>query len=521
MPRVLVTEEIADNGLQALRAAGHEVDVQLGLNGEALQAALPGAAALIVRSATKVTDAVLAAGTDLIAVGRAGIGLDNVDVLAATTQGVMVINAPQSNIISAAEHAIALLMAQARNVPQANEALRAGRWERAEWEGVELYGKTLAIVGLGRIGALVAQRMAGFGMHLVAYDPYISADRARQLGCELLPLDQALAAADFVTVHLPKTPETLGLLGKEMLALAKPGVRIVNAARGGIVDEEALAEAIRSGHVQGAALDVFATEPQTESPLFDLPSVIVTPHLGASTAEAQDKAGVTIAEQLLLALAGDFVPYAVNVDAAEAGEAVRPFLALAKTLGRMYAALTESRATALEVAYQGTIAEQDTRILTLAVLEGFFTGTTEGPVSYVNAPQIAAERGIEVTEARGTESRKHVSLVTVRGAEHSVGGTLAGADQHPRVVMVDGFEFELRPAQNMLVVRNDDRPGMVGSVGMALADAGINIADMSLGRSADRTNALMVIATDQPVPEATQRSLAQVPGMLAVETLAR
>lgn len=521
MARVLVTEEIAESGLEALRRAGHEVDVQLGLSPDDLLTQIKGAAALIIRSATKVTPEVLAAADALQVVGRAGIGLDNVDVKASTARGVMVVNAPQSNIISAAEHAIALLLAQARNVAQASEALKAGRWERSKWEGVELYGKTLGIVGLGRIGALVAQRMHGFGMRLVAYDPYISEERAKQMGCNLMSLDQLMAEADFVTIHLPKTNETAGLIGKEILANSKPGIRIVNAARGGIVDEEALAEAIRNGQVQGAGLDVFSTEPATESPLFELPSVVVTPHLGASTAEAQDKAGVTIAEQVELALAGDFVPFAVNVNAAEASESVKPFLPLAESLGRMFSALNEGRSDKIEIVYSGTIAEQDTRILSLAVLKGFFSVLTEEPVSYVNAPQLADERGLQTVETRGTATEKYVSLIEVRSDSHSVGGTIAGHSGEQRVVTVDGFEVDVPPSQNMVVIRNDDRPGVVGAVGTTLASGGVNIADMALGRSNDRTNALMVIATDQPVDAGVRSSLLEAAGVSAVETLSK
>ena len=335
MGRVLVTEKLAQPGLDLMADAGHEVDVQLDLTPEALISAVVGAQALVIRSATTVTAEVLAAGTDLIVVGRAGIGLDNVDVTAATDRGVMVVNAPQSNILSAAEQAMALLLAQARNIPQAHAALVAGKWERSKWEGVELHGKTLGVVGLGRVGALVAQRALAFGMRLVAYDPYVSADRAKHMGVELMGLDELIGVSDFVSVHLPKNADTLGLIGKDLLAKAKPGLRIINTARGGIVDEEALAEAIRSGHVQGAGLDVFAKEPTTESPLFELPSVVVSPHLGASTAEAQDKAGVTIAEQVILALNGDFVPFAVNVAATDVSETVRPFMGLAEQLGRI------------------------------------------------------------------------------------------------------------------------------------------------------------------------------------------
>ncbi|MGI9052910.1 MAG: hydroxyacid dehydrogenase, partial [Ilumatobacteraceae bacterium] len=339
MARILVTEAIADSGLDRLRAAGHEVDVRRGVTPAELLAALGGARALIIRSTTMVTDEVLAAGRDLLVVGRAGIGLDNVDVDAATRRGVMVVNAPQSNIVSAAEHTMALLLAQARNVPQAHAALVAGRWERSRWEGVELSDKTLGIVGLGRIGKLVADRARGFGMRLVAYDPFVSIDRARQLGVELLPLDQVVSQSDFLTIHLPKTPDTAGLIGRDLLLKAKPTLRIVNVARGGILDEEVLADAVRDGVIAGAALDVFAAEPTTESPLFGLDSVVVTPHLGASTREAQDKAGDTIADTVQLALDGEFVPFAVNLSAAEAHETLRPFVPLAETLGRLFGSL--------------------------------------------------------------------------------------------------------------------------------------------------------------------------------------
>src|SRR5438445_4467441 len=286
MARVLVTEELAPRGLDRLRAGGHDVEVRLGLSPEELLEAVPGAHALVIRSATKVTAEVIEAGTDLVVVGRAGIGLDNVDVSAATSRGVMVVNAPQSNILSAAEHTMALLLAQARNIPQAHVALRQGKWERSRWEGVELHGKTLGILGLGRVGALVAQRALAFGMRLAAYDPYVSPERARQMGVELVPLDELVQVAHFLTIHLPKTPETTGLIGKELLARARPGLRIINTARGGIVDEDALAWAVGEGIVAGAGLDVFAEEPTTASPLFDIDSVVVTPHLGASTPEA-------------------------------------------------------------------------------------------------------------------------------------------------------------------------------------------------------------------------------------------
>src|SRR5450755_778644 len=457
--RVLIAEPIAERGLELLRSAGLEVDVQIGLSKEQLIAVLPGVAALVIRSATRVDADVLAAATDLVVVGRAGIGLDNVDVAEATRRGVMVVNAPQSNVLSAAEHSLALLLAQARNIPQAHADLVAGSWNRSRWEGVELYDKTLGIVGLGRVGVLVAQRANAFGMRLIAYDPFVSADRARQLGVSLVPTIEALVAeADFVTVHLPKTPETIGLIGAAVLAQAKPGLRIVNTARGGIVDEAALAAAIREGRVAGAAIDVFAHEPTTESPLFELDSVVVTPHLGASTAEAQDKAGNTIAEQVVLALGGDFVPFAVNVAASEASETLRPYLPLAERLGRMFTALA------------GAL-----------------------PETVVNAPQLAEERGVVVRSSSSASARDYVNLVTVRGVANGrpthVAGTLYGKSDAPRFVGLDEH-----------------------IVGTVLGEAGVNIDNMVVGRSPTGVAAMMAISTGLPVPAEVVAEVRSRPG---------
>jgi len=521
MARVLVTEAIAERGLAQLRAAGHEVDERMGLSAGELLKVVPGAAALIVRSETKVIAEVLEAGRELVVVGRAGIGLDNVDVAEATRRGVMVVNAPQSNVLSAAEHTIALLLAQARNVPQASAALKAGKWERSRWEGVELHGKTLGVVGLGRIGTLVAQRALAFGMRLAAFDPFVAPERARQLGIELVSsLEELVARADFLTIHVAKTPDTLGMIDADLLAKAKPGLRLINTSRGGIVDEAALAEAVASGQLGGAALDVFAEEPTTTSPLFDLDHVVVTPHLGASTTEAQDKAGVTIAEQVLLALAGDFVPYAVNVSAAEASETVRPFLPLAERLGRIFASLNEGIPSVLEVDYQGALADYDLRILTLSVLKGLFSLAVEEPVSYVNAPQLAAERGLEVRESKTSTAHDYVNLITLRGGRHAVAGTLAGGRASARLVMVDDHAVEVPPAPNMLIVHNDDRVGMIAMVSAALAAAEVNIANMALGRSPAGETAVMVLATDAPVPAVVMRSLASQPGILDVHAVA-
>ncbi len=519
MARILVSEELAPSGLAALSKAGHEVDVQIGLSPPQLLDAVAGAHALIIRSATQVTTELIDAGRDLVVVGRAGIGLDNVDVAAATSRGVMVVNAPQSNILSAAEHTMALLLAQARNVPQASSALKAGKWERSRWEGVELHGKTLGIIGLGRIGALVAQRALAFGLRLIAYDPYVSADRARQLGIELLALDDLVAQADFISLHVAKSKETIGLVGRELLAKAKPGLRVINVARGGIVDEEALAEAIREGHVAGAALDVFATEPTTSSPLFGLDSVVVTPHLGASTREAQDKAGVTIAEQVVLALAGEFVPFAVNVDAGEASETVRPYLHLSEQLGRIFAALSSGLPATLDIEYRGGLADYDTRILTLSVLKGLLAAVTHDPVSFVNAPALAAERGLTWRETNAPTSPDYVNLVTVRGGGHAVAGTIAGVRSGPRIVMVDDHAVDLPPARHLTLVRNDDRPGMIGIVGTAIGEAGLNILNMAIGQSPHGETALMALSTSREIPAELLGQLRRTPGILDVASV--
>jgi D-3-phosphoglycerate dehydrogenase len=519
MARVLVTEEIADTGLGLLGEAGHEVDVRIDLAAVDLLDAVAGAEALIIRSATKVTAEVLDAGTELVVIGRAGIGLDNVDVGAATARGVMVVNAPQSNVLSAAEHTMALLLAQARNIPQAHSALTAGRWERSRWEGVELADKILGVVGLGRIGKLVAQRALAFGMRVIAFDPYVASERARQLNVELVDLDELMSRSDFVAVHVAKTAETAGLIGREVLARAKPGLRIVNAARGGIVDEAALADAIRSGLVAGAAFDVFAEEPTTSSPLFGLEQVVVTPHLGASTREAQDKAGVTIAQQVVLALAGDFVPLAVNLAASEVAEAIRPFVPLAERLGRLYGSLNEATPAQLEIEYHGQLAAHDTRVLNLAVLKGLFGEVSHEPVTFVNAPRIAADRGLDVVTRSSAAAMEYVNLIVVRGGDHSVGGTLVGLRHDARIVMLDDHSVEVPPSPNLLVVRNEDRPGMIATVATALAHAQVNIDDMHLGRAADGKPALQVLTTSVPVPVAVQDEIRRHSGIISVHAI--
>ncbi len=520
MARILVTESIAEGGLERLRKAGHTVDVQEGLSAEELLKVVPGAHALIIRSATKVTAEVLDAGRDLVVVGRAGIGLDNVDVAHATANGVMVVNAPQSNVISAAEQAMGLLLASARNIPQAHAALVNGKWERSKWEGVELFGKTVGIVGLGRVGALVATRCAAFGMHVIAFDPFVSADRARTMGVELLDLVDVVKRSDFLSVHLPKTKETNGLINAEMLRNAKPDLRIINTARGGIVNEEDLYQAVKSGTIAGAGLDVFVEEPTTTSPLFTLPQIVVTPHLGASTREAQDKAGDTIADMVLLAMAGEFVPFAVNVSASEASETVRPFLPLAERMGRVIAGLCGSVPSSLEVAVEGEIAEYDTRIIKLAVLKGLLGPHTDQPVTYVNAPGIAEAAGCTVSTTQTTVARDYRNMLTLRSScGHSVSGTLAGLRKEPRLVDIDSHDVEVPPSSHLCVIRNDDRPGMIGVVGTTLAAFDINIANMALGRDEHGGSALMAIATDEALPAEAVRTLEAAPGITGVHLI--
>jgi D-3-phosphoglycerate dehydrogenase / 2-oxoglutarate reductase len=504
-PVVLVAEELARSALEVL-AADFEVRHVDGADRAALLPALAGVDAVVVRSATKIDVEALAAADRLSVVARAGIGLDNVDVAAATARGVLVVNAPTANIVSAAEHAVALLLAAARNVPAADAALKSGEWKRSRFTGVEIAGKTVGVVGLGRIGVLVAQRLSAFGTRLLAYDPYVQPARAAQLGVRLVGLEELLAESDFVTVHLPKTPETVGLIGARELALTKPGVRIVNAARGGLVDEAALADAIRSGHVAGAGIDVFATEPTTDSPLFGLPGVVVTPHLGASTVEAQDKAGLAVARSVRLALQGEFVPDAVNVQAGGVvAEEIRPGLPLAEKLGRVFTAVAGGVAQSITVEVRGEIAAHDVSVLQLAALKGVFTEVVSEQVTFVNAPLLAKDRGVDVGLATYAESEDYRNLVTVRGVlptgeQVSVSGTLTGPKQVEKLTEVDGFDVDLRLEGHLLFFRYRDRPGVVGVVGARLGDAGVNIAGAQVSRNRRGGEALMALAVDNGVP---------------------
>ena len=516
LARILVKEKIAAAGVELLRK-DFEVDFLPDMSREEMLERLGEYDGLIVRSATKVDAEAIAAATSMKVIGRAGVGVDNIDVEAATKRGIMVINAPQSNIISAAEQTMALLMAMCRNVPDAVNSLREKCWERKKFEGVELFHKVMGIVGLGRIGTLVAHRCQAFGMQVVAYDPYVSEERGKKLGIELVSdLDELLRQADFITVHLPKTSETHHLLGEAEFAKMKDGVRVLNVARGGIVDEDALYAALDSGKVAAAALDVFEKEPATECPLIEHPSVIATPHLGASTLEAQDRAGTMIAEFVSEALKGGFVANVVNLPVpAEVDESVRMFMPLAEKLGLLLTYLVEGHVDEIEVEYLGELAGYETGVLTVAVLKGFFERVVFEPVNYINAPLFAKDRGIAVRETKSEQTRDYVNLVMVRGRrggdEVAVGGTLVGLSNAERFVHVYEYDIDLGPSQYMAFFRYADIPGMIGKVGTILGDSGINIAHMQVGRRKIGGEAVMGINVDIPIPDEVMEEIRNIP----------
>ncbi|MDF0586111.1 phosphoglycerate dehydrogenase [Tsukamurella sp. 8F] len=513
LPVVLIADKLAPSTVEAL-GDGVEVKWVDGPDRAALLAAVPEADALLVRSATTVDAEVLAAATKLKIVARAGVGLDNVDVPAATERGVLVVNAPTSNIHTAAEHAVALMLATARQIPAADKTLREHTWKRSSFNGVEILGKTVGVVGMGRIGQLVAQRLAAFETKIVAYDPYVSPARAAQLGIELLSLDELLERADLITVHLPKTPETKGLIGREQLARTKKGVIIVNAARGGLIDEQALADAITSGHVFGAGLDVYETEPCTDSPLFELPQVVVTPHLGASTSEAQDRAGTDVAKSVKLALAGEFVPDAVNVKGGSVDDEVAPWLELTRKLGVLLGALPEQLPDKLGVTVRGELAAEDADVLQLSALRGLFSAVIEDPVTFVNAPALAEERGVTVELEKLPESPNHRSLVDVRavygdGTVANVSGTLSGLQRVEKITNINGRNFDLRAEGLNLLVSYGDKPGSLGLIGTLLGDAGIDIAAAALSQDVEGSGATVLLRVSKPVPEDVQVAIGE------------
>lgn len=504
-PVVLIAEELSPATVEAL---GPDFDVRSvdGTDRPALLAALADASAVLVRSATQLDAEAIAAAKVLKVIARAGVGLDNVDIKTATAAGVMVVNAPTSNIISAAELTVGHILSLARHIPAAHGALANGQWKRSKYTGVEIFEKTVGIIGLGRIGALITARMQAFGTKIVAYDPYVTAARAQQLGVTLLSLDDLLAQSDFVTIHMPRTPETTGMISDAQFALMKPTAFIVNVARGGLIDEDALLRALTSNTIAGAGLDVFVNEPPVGSPLLALPNIIVTPHLGASTDEAQEKAGVSVAKSVRLALSGELVPDAVNVAGGIIDTSVRPAIPLMEKLGQIFSGIAVSPISTVDVEIRGEIAEFDVSVLKLAALKGIFTNIVSETVSYVNAPLLAEQRGIAVRLTTDAVSDEYRNLLTIRGTlsdgqQISVSGTLTGPKQAQKIVEINGYDVEVPLADHLIVMIYTDRPGIVAVYGKEFGEAGINIAGMQISRREAGGQALSVLTVDSPVPD--------------------
>ena len=516
-PVVLIAEELSPATMEAL-GPDFEVRHCNGADrGELLAALAAGVDAVLIRSATKMDAEAIAAAKGLKVIARAGVGLDNVEIPAATVAGVMVVNAPTSNIVSAAELAITLLLASARFVSPAHAALRAGKWARSKYTGAEIFEKTLGIVGFGRIGQLVAARMQAFGMNVVAYDPYLAPARAAQLDVRLVDLDELLRVSDFITIHLPKTKETANLIGEEALKKVKPTVRIINAARGGVLDETALYNALKEGRVAGAGLDVFATEPCTDSPLFELDNVVATPHLGASTDEAQERAGIAVAVSVRKALAGELVPDAVNVKGGAIHEEIRPSLPLVEKMAQLATTMGGELPASMSVYVRGDISEYDSTILATSALKGALIAVGSEDVTYVNAPGLAAERGMTSTVTTDPESPLYRSMISLHAALPNgktvvVDGTLMGIRKVEKIIAIDKFDLDLPPTANLLFLRYGDRPGVVGTVGSVLGKAGINIGGMQVSRNEEGGEALMAITVDSPLSSALVASVQKETG---------
>ncbi|ROQ54529.1 D-3-phosphoglycerate dehydrogenase [Rathayibacter sp. PhB152] len=504
-PVVLIAEELSPATVDAL-GPDFEIRSVDGTDRPALLEALGSADAILVRSATQVDAEAIAAAPSLKVVARAGVGLDNVDITAATAAGVMVVNAPTSNIISAAELTVGHILSLARHIPAAHSALAQGLWKRSKYTGVELYEKTVGIIGLGRIGALITARLQAFGVNVVAYDPYVTSARAQQLGVTLLPLEELLAQSDFITIHMPKTPETTGMISDAQLALMKPTAFLVNVARGGLIDEDALHRALVAKTIAGAGLDVFVKEPPTDSPLLALENVVVTPHLGASTDEAQEKAGVSVAKSVRLALSGELVPDAVNVAGGLIDPYVRPGIPLVEKLGQVFSGLASSPVTSIDVEVRGELAGFDVKVLKLAALKGVFSNVVSETVSYVNAPVLAEQRGIEVRLITDAVSDEYRNVITLRGAlsdgsQISVSGTLTGTKQVEKLVAINGYDVEVPLAKHHVVMSYVDRPGIVAVYGREFGEASVNIAGMQIARTEAGGKALSVITIDSPAPD--------------------
>ncbi len=512
MARILVADPLAEDGLERLRREG-EVVVANKLTEAELVKLIPDFDALIVRSETKVTAPVLEAGKRLRVVGRAGVGVDNIDLGAATKHGILVVNAPRGNIVAAAEHTVALLFALARWVPQADASLRRGEWSRSKFTGVEIRGKTLGVVGLGNVGSEVAKRAHGLEMEVIAYDPVVSVERAELFNVELVALDDLVKRADFMTIHVPLVEANRGLIGARELALMKPSARLVNTSRGGIVDEAALYQALKAQHPAAAALDVFEQEPPGENPLFTLPNFIATPHIGASTVEAQASVAFDVAEEVAAVLAGGIPRYAVNAPSLPPEELayLRPFANLVERLASLHSQLFGGRAGTIELEFEGQIAQHDVNLLVAAAIKGVLQNFTEDRINAVNARLIAAGRGMKIVERRGPARGSYTSLITLRMHGHDLSGTVLMDE--PRVVRIDSFRVDLVPEGRFLVSEHEDRPGIVGRVGTILGEYDVNIASMLVGRDAPRGKAMMILAVDDAVRPAVQDRLREVDGM--------
>jgi D-3-phosphoglycerate dehydrogenase len=523
-PVVLIAEELSSATLDAL---GPDFEVRNcdGANRAELLAALgAGVDAVLIRSATKMDGEAIAAAKGLKVIARAGVGLDNVDIPAATAAGVMVVNAPTSNIVSAAELAISLLLASARFISPAHAALKAGKWARSKYTGAELFEKNLGVVGFGRIGQLVAHRMQAFGMNVIAYDPYLQPAKAAQLGVELVELDELLKRSDFITIHLPKTKETANLIGVEALKKVKKEVRIINAARGGVLDEAALYDAIVEGRVAGAGLDVYVTEPCTDSPLFQLDQVVATPHLGASTDEAQERAGIAVAVSVRKALAGELVPDAVNVKGGAIHDEIRPSLPLVEKMAQLATAIAGETPVSMEITVKGDISGHDSSVLAISALKGALVASGCEDVTYVNAPGLAAERGVTSNVTTTPDSPEYRSMISLHaalsnGKSIKVDGTLMGIRKVEKIIAIDNFDLDLPPTDNLLFLRYADKPGVVGAVGNALGSAKINIAGMQVARESAGGSALMAITVDSPVSDAVAEAVKKETGAELVRSV--
>lgn len=520
--KVLVAEKIAQKGIDALIESGMEVDVKLSIPREELLNTIKNYDAIIVRSVTKINEEFYEHATSLKVVGRAGNGVDNIEMDGATKRGIIVVNTPDANTVSAAEHTIGLLLASARNLPQANALIKSKQWDRSKFTGVELLGKTVGVVGLGRIGSLVSTRLQSFGMKVIAFDPYITDERFKKFGTEKKEtLVELVKESDFITVHTPKTDETFGMIGDEEFKTAKKGVRVVNCARGGIIDEAALERALKSGIVASAGIDVLVDEPNPISPLIDIESVIVTPHLGADTFEAQDNVGLTVAQEVIHALNGEMVPNAVNLPTLlhQDLENIKPYLSLGETLGKFYHQLRKDSINKVEIIYSGDVVKYETSVITLSILKGIFEPILKEQVNYVNARLIANNRGIEVVEAKGSDSENYLNLVkiiiTSKEKTFTMSGTVSGKGQK-RVVEVNGYELDLSPSKYMIVAKNIDRPGMIGQVGTLLGENKINIATMQLSRNSKGETALMFLTVDSDVPKNILDIINNIDGIVKV-----